>query len=115
MKRPATTDHLVQALSVCAATLGIASSLNLSAASTDFTDAKWISMGGIPGANGQIAAVVADSSGNLYIAGSFNLIGDVFANGIAKWNGTNWMALGAGVDGDVVALAVSGNELYVGG
>jgi len=34
---------------------------------------------------------------------------------IAKWNGTTWSPLGAGLNGDVYALAVFNNELYAGG
>jgi len=35
--------------------------------------------------------------------------------GILKWNGTSWEALGAGVVGEVVSLAVYQNKLIVGG
>ena len=37
------------------------------------------------------------------------------ANYIAKWDGNNWRALGSGMNGQVAALAVSGNYLYAGG
>src|SRR5262245_47910887 len=80
-----------------------------------FTDANWVSMGGLPGANGQVNAVVVDGSGNLYIGGRFSVIGDVLARNIAKWNGTNWSALGSGLSGGCSALAVSGIELFTGG
>jgi hypothetical protein len=51
------------------------------------------------------------------------LLGSVVANRIAKWNGTNWSALGSGIDLDfyvdhptsVNSLAVNNGELYVGG
>src|SRR5688572_13082445 len=59
-----------------------------------FSDANWISMGGIPGANGVVRAAVTDGSGNLYIGGNFTKVGDVFATHIAKWNGSSWSALG---------------------
>jgi len=48
-----------------------------------FSDANWISMGGIPGADGWVYAAVVDGSGNLYIGGAFTLVGDVIATGIA--------------------------------
>ncbi len=80
-----------------------------------FSDANWISMGGIPGANGRVSAAAADGSGNLYIGGEFTLAGDVFATNIAKWNGSRWSALGSGVDNSVSALAVLGPDLDVGG
>ena len=38
------------------------------------------------------------------------------ANRIARWDGTNWSALGAGMDIDVNALVVDANgKLYAGG
>lgn len=83
-----------------------------------FSDANWISMGGIPGADRQVYAAVVDDSGNLYIGGEFRLVGDVVAVGIAKWNGSRWSAVGSGVGGYspiVHALAVSGSNVYAGG
>jgi hypothetical protein len=80
-----------------------------------FTDANWISMGYYSGANGTVEAAVVDGSGNLYIGGSFTDVGDIVANGIAKWNGSGWSALGSAIIGDVRALAVSGTNLYAAG
>jgi hypothetical protein len=81
-----------------------------------FSDANWISLNpSIPGANSTVYAAVADSSGNLYIGGSFTFVGDAKVNYIAKWNGTIWSALGSGMNGTVNALAVSGSDLYAGG
>src|SRR5207247_3884099 len=83
-----------------------------------FSDANWISMGGIPGANGEaVNAAVADGSGNVYIGGDFSVVGNTLANYIAKWDGSNWSALGSGMDtyGFVNALALSGSDVYAGG
>ena len=80
-----------------------------------FSDDNWISMGGLPGANGLVRAAVTDAAGDLYIGGDFTAVGDIIANRVAKWNGTNWSALGEGLNGTVYALAVSGSDLYVGG
>src|SRR5947209_5388907 len=84
-----------------------------------FSDDNWISMNGYPGVDGLVYVAVADGSGNLYIGGDFTIAGDAFANNIAKWNGTNWSALGSGIVGSdafsrphVVALALSGGDLY---
>jgi len=63
-------------------------------------------------ANGGVQEAVADNSGNLYIADSFTIVGDVFVANIAKWNGTNWSALSSGMEPNycpVYALAVSSN------
>src|ERR1039458_7666107 len=59
-----------------------------------FSDANWVGMGGFPGANGTVDAAVTDGSGNLYIGGYFTIVGNVFANNIAEWNGSSWSALG---------------------
>ncbi len=80
-----------------------------------FSDAQWVSLNpGLPGANGRLEAMAVDGSGNLYIAGSFTVIGTVLAKGIAKWDGSAWSALGSG-NGGIHALAVSGTDLYAGG
>src|ERR1019366_1944816 len=62
-----------------------------------------------------VGAVAVDGSGNVYIGGSFMLLGTVTANGIAKWDGHAWSALGSGMSSGVLALAVSGTNLYAGG
>ena len=83
-----------------------------------FSDANWISLGGIPGPNGIVHASVVDGAGNLYIGGDFTLVGNIVATNVAMWNGSNWSALGSGL-GDypwaVYALAVSGSNVYAGG
>ncbi|MBU6402019.1 MAG: hypothetical protein KGS61_17010, partial [Verrucomicrobia bacterium] len=80
-----------------------------------FSDANWISMGGLPGADGGVGAAVTDGAGNLYVGGEFTVVGGVVAGNIAKWDGGGWSALGSGINGAVNALAVSGSNLYVGG
>jgi trimeric autotransporter adhesin len=56
---------------------------------------------------------VAAAGGNLYLAGNFNQIGGVSAANIARWDGTNWHPLGAGVDGTVTCLAATDRFVYV--
>src|SRR5436190_1600435 len=102
-----------QSLAALAALLLGPFNAHLHAAS--FSDDNWTSMGGIPGANASVHAAVVDGSGNLYIGGDFTAVGDVVANYIAKWDGTNWSSLGSGMNNSVYALAVSGSDLYAGG
>ncbi len=60
--------------------------------------------------------IALDHNGNLYIGGLFTQAGNTPANNIAKWNGSGWEALGAGLNGYVNTLAVdSQNRLYAGG
>src|SRR5437899_1440609 len=114
MKRAALTDHFIQSALKRTVALGIISFLSVSTAA-DFTDANWISMGGIPGADGTVHAAAADDLGNLYIGGDFIVVGDIIANYIAKWDGHGWTTLGSGVNSQVDALAVSGSNVYAGG
>ena len=51
----------------------------------------------------------------LIVAGTFDSAGSVAASNIAVWDGSNWSALGAGVDNAVKALCVYNDKLYVAG
>src|SRR5262249_54105643 len=89
---------LFQARLFCSMALGIGWSFCVAAAT--FSDANWISLGGLPGANGPVYAAVVDGSGNLYIGGRFTVVGDTIATNIAKWNGCSWSALWSGINGN---------------
>ncbi|MDB6059085.1 MAG: hypothetical protein JWO95_2929 [Verrucomicrobiales bacterium] len=55
---------------------------------------------------------------NVFAGGFFSTAGGVFVNFVAKWNGSTWSSLGAGVGpaGSIVqALAWMNNKLYVTG
>ncbi|UOQ54471.1 T9SS type A sorting domain-containing protein [Hymenobacter cellulosivorans] len=88
-------------------------------------DENWQDGFGRNGVNGFIFAVARAGNGDLYVGGSFQGVGTVPAFNIAKWNGTSWSALGNGtapvtlsnngIRGQIFALAVLGNDLYVGG
>ncbi|HSH17428.1 MAG TPA: hypothetical protein VLD18_15420, partial [Verrucomicrobiae bacterium] len=80
-----------------------------------FSDEDWGSMGGLLGADSYVNAAVADGFGNLYIGGNFDVVGNIRASHIAKWDGSEWSELRGGLDWDVWSLAVSGTDLYVGG
>lgn len=51
----------------------------------------------------------------LFIGGSFILAGTAGATNVARWDGTQWTALGGGVNQPVVTLAVGGTDVYFGG
>jgi hypothetical protein len=82
----------------------------------------WSPLGsGLDGAVHALAAGrTATGSPLLYAGGEFAYAGSVAASNIARWDGTCWSALGAGVDDEVLALAVrdeggSGHTLLVAG
>src|SRR5436190_4795346 len=86
---------------------------------------RWMAGDGVPGANADVNAIAGYDDGTgpaLYIGGRFTLAGDADASCIARWDGSRWHALGAGVAGAgpgfgpaVNALAVYGGRLIAGG
>jgi hypothetical protein len=81
-----------------------------------FSDADWVSLGS---GMDKVVLALAVSGTNLYAGGQFANAGGVRVNGIAKWNGSAWSALGSGMarpfNPSVWALAVSGTNLYAAG
>jgi hypothetical protein len=58
---------------------------------------------------------LTEFGGKLIAAGAFASAGQGPAGCIASWDGNEWSALGAGVDGPVLAVGTLGGELLVGG
>lgn len=87
---------------------------------------NWFPLGsGLYGStNGFLGSVgysmALDSNGDLIVGGNFRNAGEVQANNVARWDGTNWHALGSGVfNGSfslgVNAVAVLETNVYVAG
>ncbi|HXG49420.1 MAG TPA: hypothetical protein VNO52_17485 [Methylomirabilota bacterium] len=86
---------------------------------------EWSALGAGPdnGVQGSGVYALAVWRGQVFVGGVFTNAGGVPANGLARWDGTNWSALGSGLAfpiltdnrARVFALAVSGGELFVGG
>ncbi|GAB5521923.1 MAG: hypothetical protein RhofKO_41740 [Rhodothermales bacterium] len=69
---------------------------------------------GNPGLNSSVSAIAVVGS-DVYVGGGFTNAGGVAADRIARWDGSQWHALGAGVNSSVSAIAVAGSDVYVGG
>jgi hypothetical protein len=81
----------------------------------------WSAIGSIPLSTGQVFAI-AYHAGKVYVGGSFiNAGGNANADFLAVWNGSSWQSPcistqpGAAFGGNVNALQIIGNTLYVGG
>jgi len=81
----------------------------------------WSAIGGGVNRFGYIAALAANGS-DLYVGGHFARAGNVSATNIARWDGTNWHALGGGIYDDpsngggiVTSIAVHGQNVYAAG
>ena len=72
------------------------------------------------GVNGPVLALAVAPGGAVYAGGMFSLAGHAPAWNVARWDGTNWYGLGAGILGSftpsIRALAVGPDgRVYVGG
>ena len=86
---------------------------------------SWLpTFGEFPGTSLDVGALaVFDDGGgpDLYVGGSFSWAGGTAASRIARWDGTRWSALGAGIDGAGYVLSLAtfddggGPALYAGG
>lgn len=75
----------------------------------------WTAMGS--GTNSVVNAVAIRDT-DIFVGGFFSDAGGTTANHIARWNGSQWFPLGAGVNGfmpAVYAIACAGNMVYAGG
>lgn len=52
---------------------------------------------------------------DLVVSGNFKYAGGQVCNGVARWDGTQWHALGAGFNSTVYSVVVYNGELYAGG
>lgn len=82
----------------------------------------WSSLeGGVRAEGFSYVSSIAASNAELFVGGSFTHAGSLAVNNIARWNKNagGWSALGDavanGVNGEVLALKVGNNNLYVGG
>ncbi len=87
-----------------------------------WTGSQWMALGsnGGYGLSSWVTSL-AVWNGSLYVGGNFTSANagggqiQVPASRIARWDGSNWFALGSGVDGRVESMLAMGDKLYVGG
>jgi hypothetical protein len=64
------------------------------------------------GFDGVVTQLDPVAPNDVIVAGAFTKVGDVEAAKIARWNGTTWSALGAGLPASVSALAHDATTVY---
>lgn len=77
----------------------------------------WLSIGAnlkYKSGSARVWDISISSTGDVYVGGAFDEIGGQSINGIAKWNGTTWSAMGSGFESDVSSIKISKmDEIYV--
>ena len=72
----------------------------------------WDHLGTRPGAINRQVSAIAVSGTDLYVGGFFtDAGGNPNADRIARWDGSQWQALGGGLSSSVFAIAVSGGHV----
>ncbi len=75
---------------------------------------NWLPLQG--GVNGEVRVMLELEDENaLVIAGTFTNAGGVECTNVVKWNGSEYIAMGEGIEGNVVTGAVLDGEIYLGG
>ncbi len=67
---------------------------------------------GATGNNQSIIACVLVNGSDIYLGGWMTVAGTAVAKGIMKWNGSQWVSFGTGLDGQVFAMTIIGTDLY---
>ncbi len=82
----------------------------------DSNTGEWstVGSGSQNGTNGNVNAI-AVNGGEVYVGGTFSQAGGLAASRVARWNGSQWAALGSGLNASVEGVAVRGSDVYVGG
>lgn len=73
----------------------------------------WYTVGN--GTDGAVTELLRLANGDLIVAGDFLSAGGAFTTHVARWNGTNYSALGEGVDGTVTTAIEFDGDIYLGG
>jgi trimeric autotransporter adhesin len=81
-------------------------------------DDRWKTGFGAPGIpEARLTALAVAANGDIYVGGDFDQIGTVEASHIARWDGQEWHALGAGLTmqpaGTVRQIVAQGSDVYV--
>lgn len=74
---------------------------------------QWSALGG--GTNGSVRVMFDLPSGSVLVAGDFTEAGGVPVQNVAMWNGSDYVALGTGVNGTITCGTALGTDIYLGG
>ncbi len=82
-----------------------------------WSNSTWTPYAFVPEDGWSHIMAITRTSSSLFVAGNFDIHGGHVCNGIAEWDGHQWLDLDGGMVNGVWirAMAVKGDELYVGG
>jgi len=84
--------------------------------SDSYAQLTTLGSGATAGVNDWVYALENDTaSGLLYVGGDFTTAGSIYSPFIAAWDGSDWSALGIGLNGSARSLLMFEGNLYVGG
>ncbi|MCG3137282.1 MAG: hypothetical protein HJJLKODD_01125 [Phycisphaerae bacterium] len=78
---------------------------------------EWLTVGGGVTTGSIVKSLAVDSSGRLYIGGTFSVAGLTVVNNLARWDGAAWSNMNGGVNGSVESLTIDlvQQALFAGG
>src|SRR5215471_11000927 len=76
---------------------------------------QWLPGYALAGTNDNVFALTVLPDGSIVVGGRFYIAGDVFANAIARWDGSAWSLLGSGVNDEIYALLTMPNGDVIAG
>lgn len=106
---------LVYLIATLVVATGLRPAAPVQAAPAQPATGAWDDRFGAVGVEGKVTAVAVASDGVVYVGGEFTKAGGIAASHIARWDGRSWQPLGEGIDGQVSAIAVDGEDIYVAG
>lgn len=106
---------IFSAVFIAVLTTLLSSPLRVQGATAQPANGAWDDRFGAVGVEGKVTAIAVAPAGMVYVGGEFTKAGGIAARHIARWDGRSWQPLGEGIDGDVYAIAVAGDDIYVAG
>lgn len=103
-------------VAIVVSVLAAGSTASLAQVQIQAVDSVWANEFWLGGFDDPAMISLADEAGNLYVGGEFTAYDGTAMNHVAMWDGSDWNALGSGVNGPVWTMALdAAGDLVIGG